>query len=115
MEGFQAQFRTVEAERDALHTQLLQTFNACNALAEKEAEVAASAAECARLQTHLDIATEMIGEQNSRVRSMRACLWDTMSIACALTVSVQHSACCPCQNFKEILMKMGPGVLQCSA
>lgn len=68
VESLQAQFRTVEAERDALHTQLLQAFNAKSALAEKEAEVAAATSEQQRLQAHLDIATEMIGEQNARVR-----------------------------------------------
>lgn len=73
MEGFQAQFRTVEAERDALHEQLLSTFNARSALAERDAEVAAAASECARLQAHLDIATEMIGEQNSRVGCPGSC------------------------------------------
>jgi hypothetical protein len=84
VEGLQAHFKTVEAERDALHAQLLQAFNARNALAEKEAELASAASEREQLRTHLDIATEMIGEQNARVRLLMShfCVFGSCSSVC---------------------------------
>jgi hypothetical protein len=100
VEGLQAHFKTVEAERDALHVQLLQAFHARNALAEKEAEVAAAAREHARLQAHLDIATEMIGEQNARVRfwlhfSPRRCSDQHVSVvSCLSTCQCYRIICC---------------------
>jgi membrane carboxypeptidase/penicillin-binding protein PbpC len=60
----------LEHERGSMHRELLQTLAQCASLQQQLDDSAAAMAEQERLQQQVDLAMEMIGERNSRVRRL---------------------------------------------
>lgn len=91
----------VERERDSLSEELLQALARVRALEGAAAEARSTAADGEALQEQVDLAMELLGERNARVRPF---VWTGAAVCCAC---MQHCVSLPREYIAACVLTRG--------